>query len=263
MISYELSYATSLAAVVLLAGSLSVREIVDAQAGTWFGFSRTGSSSCSRSASSSTPSPVSPKPTARRSIFPRRSRNWSPATTPNTARCGSRCSPQPDTSTWRRCRPWRPTCIWAAGTACRSMPPTLSSIGWMAGFLAKVGGFLFFYIWMRWTLPRYRYDQLMQFGWKFLLPASVVNLIATAACGCISMPETTASSTSFAGTGDPRLALVIGQRNPMYSVLLLVLSFGGPGRPVRAARCAVPRAWRRSSSTPARSWCCSCSSSCC
>src|SRR4029453_707447 len=38
MISYELSYATSLAAVILLAGSLSVREIVDAQAGTWFGF---------------------------------------------------------------------------------------------------------------------------------------------------------------------------------------------------------------------------------
>ena len=38
MISYELSYATSLAAVVLLAGSLSLREIVDAQAGYWFGF---------------------------------------------------------------------------------------------------------------------------------------------------------------------------------------------------------------------------------
>jgi NADH-quinone oxidoreductase subunit H len=38
MISYELAYATSLAAVILLAGSLSLREVVDTQAGTWFGF---------------------------------------------------------------------------------------------------------------------------------------------------------------------------------------------------------------------------------
>ena len=51
----------------------------------------------------------------------------------------------------------------------------------LVGFLIKVGAILFFYIWMRWTLPRYRYDQLMRFGWKILLPASVLNLIATAA----------------------------------------------------------------------------------
>jgi NADH-quinone oxidoreductase subunit H len=54
------------------------------------------------------------------------------------------------------------------------------SLGWI-WFLIKVGAILFFYIWMRWTLPRYRYDQLMQFGWKVLLPLSVLNLLATAA----------------------------------------------------------------------------------
>ena len=34
---------------------------------------------------------------------------------------------------------------------------------------------------MRWTLPRYRYDQLMKFGWKVMLPLSVINLLVTAA----------------------------------------------------------------------------------
>jgi NADH-quinone oxidoreductase subunit H len=48
-------------------------------------------------------------------------------------------------------------------------------------FLVKVGALLFFYIWMRWTLPRYRYDQLMAFGWKWLLPVAVLNVIVTAA----------------------------------------------------------------------------------
>ncbi len=54
------------------------------------------------------------------------------------------------------------------------------SLGWI-WFLIKVGALLFFYVWMRWTLPRYRYDQLMAFGWKILLPLSVINLLVTAA----------------------------------------------------------------------------------
>jgi NADH-quinone oxidoreductase subunit H len=54
------------------------------------------------------------------------------------------------------------------------------SLGWI-WFLIKVAAILFFYVWMRWTLPRYRYDQLMRFGWKVLLPIAVVNLIVTAA----------------------------------------------------------------------------------
>jgi NADH-quinone oxidoreductase subunit H len=47
-------------------------------------------------------------------------------------------------------------------------------------FLAKVLFFLFFYVWTRATLPRFRYDQLMSFGWKLLLPVSLANLVVTA-----------------------------------------------------------------------------------
>jgi len=46
-------------------------------------------------------------------------------------------------------------------------------------FFAKVFTFLFVYIWMRGTLPRFRYDQLMSFGWKFLLPVSIANVVLT------------------------------------------------------------------------------------
>jgi len=48
-------------------------------------------------------------------------------------------------------------------------------------FVLKVFCFLFFYIWVRGTLPRFRYDQLMAFGWKFLLPVGLANILATGA----------------------------------------------------------------------------------
>jgi len=47
-------------------------------------------------------------------------------------------------------------------------------------FLGKVFFIIFFYVWTRSTLPRMRYDQLMSFGWKLLLPVSLLNLVATA-----------------------------------------------------------------------------------
>jgi NADH-quinone oxidoreductase subunit H len=46
-------------------------------------------------------------------------------------------------------------------------------------FSVKVFCFLFFYIWTRGTLPRFRYDQLMSFGWKFLLPLGLLNILLT------------------------------------------------------------------------------------
>jgi NADH-quinone oxidoreductase subunit H len=64
---------------------------------------------------------------------------------------------------------------------------TLFFGGWMGPwdipvvwFLVKVALFVFFFIWVRATLPRFRYDQLMQFGWKVLLPLATLNLMVTA-----------------------------------------------------------------------------------
>ncbi|OLE52629.1 MAG: NADH-quinone oxidoreductase subunit H [Acidobacteria bacterium 13_1_20CM_3_53_8] len=50
-------------------------------------------------------------------------------------------------------------------------------------FLIKVIFFIFLYIWLRGTLPRFRFDQLMSFGWKFLLPVAILNIIITATLG--------------------------------------------------------------------------------
>jgi NADH-quinone oxidoreductase subunit H len=57
--------------------------------------------------------------------------------------------------------------------------PWLQTIGplW---FLLKLFALLFVFIWMRTTLPRLRYDQLMRFGWKILLPAATINAVVTA-----------------------------------------------------------------------------------
>ena len=59
-------------------------------------------------------------------------------------------------------------------------PPLLEAVLPVFWFVAKVFCFLFLYIWVRGTLPRFRYDQLMSFGWKFLLPLAIANLVATA-----------------------------------------------------------------------------------
>jgi len=51
----------------------------------------------------------------------------------------------------------------------------------VAAFLAKAAFFLFFFLWVRWTLPRFRFDQLMKLGWKVALPLALANLLVTGA----------------------------------------------------------------------------------
>ena len=46
-------------------------------------------------------------------------------------------------------------------------------------FLAKASVILYFYFWLRWTLPRFRYDQLMDIGWKWLIPSALINIVLT------------------------------------------------------------------------------------
>lgn len=61
-----------------------------------------------------------------------------------------------------------------------SVSPLVAGLVGVAAFLAKVSFFLFLYIWLRGTLPRFRFDQLMNFGWKFLLPVAILNVILSA-----------------------------------------------------------------------------------
>ena len=170
MISYELSYATALAAVILLAGSLSLREIVDSQAGGWWYVA------------------LQPVGFVIYMIAGVAETNRAPFDFPeaeqelvagfNTEYSSVRFAlfPQAEYINMTTMSAVA-TDLYLGGWHFPGVPP---AYGWMV-FLAKVAVFLFVYIWMRWTLPRYRYDQLMAFGWKFLLPASVINLLITAA----------------------------------------------------------------------------------
>jgi NADH-quinone oxidoreductase subunit H len=59
-------------------------------------------------------------------------------------------------------------------------PNALAILGVVFMF-AKVFFFIFFFMWVRWTIPRFRYDQLMNLGWKTLIPLSILNLVLTGA----------------------------------------------------------------------------------
>ena len=59
----------------------------------------------------------------------------------------------------------------------------VNGVGILQGFIffLKIFGFLFLFMWVRWTIPRFRYDQLMNLGWKILIPLSLINMMITGA----------------------------------------------------------------------------------
>ena len=176
MISYELSYGLALAAVIMLAGSLSLRDIVMAQSGTWLGFiprwyiflQPLGFLIYMTAGVAETNRAPFDFPEAEQELVAGYHTEYSSmsfamfflAEYVNMVTVSAVA-----------------TNLYLGGWLGPLLPSWLAWI-W---FLIKVFLLLFFYVWMRWTLPRYRYDQLMEFGWKWLLPAAVLNLLATAA----------------------------------------------------------------------------------
>jgi NADH-quinone oxidoreductase subunit H len=176
MISYELSYATALAAVILLAGSLSLRDVVNSQAGMWWAFiprwyiflQPVGFIIYMIAGIAETNRAPFDFPEAEQELVAGYNTEYSSvrfALFPQAEYINMVTMSGVATSLY-------------LGGWLNPMGTDTLGLLW---FIVKVGAILFFYIWMRWTLPRYRYDQLMAFGWKFLFPLSVVNLLATAA----------------------------------------------------------------------------------
>ena len=176
MISYELAYATSIAAVILLSSSLSVREIVDSQAGYWYDFiprwfvflQPIGFIIYVIAGVAETNRAPFDFPEAEQELVAGYNTEYSSVR--------FALFPQAEYINMATMSAVA-TDLYLGGWHGPFLPP---EYGWI-WFLLKVGFILFAYIWVRWTVPRYRYDQLMAFGWKFLFPASVVNLLVTAA----------------------------------------------------------------------------------
>lgn len=62
-----------------------------------------------------------------------------------------------------------------------TLSPNIAALVGIVALMGKVCCFLFFFMWVRWTIPRFRYDQLMNLGWRVLIPLALVNMLATGA----------------------------------------------------------------------------------
>ena len=176
MISYELSYGLSLVGVLILANSLSLTDIVHAQRGLWLGFipkwfiimQPLGFIIYMCAGIAETNRAPFDFPEAEQELVAGYHTEYS-----SMAFALFFLAEYVNMVTVSAVA----TSLFLGGWLFPYVPEYL---GWIV-FLGKVFLLLFVYIWIRWTLPRYRYDQLMAFGWKILLPASVINLLITAA----------------------------------------------------------------------------------
>jgi NADH-quinone oxidoreductase subunit H len=176
MISYDLSYGLALASVIMLAGSLSLREIVTNQTGYWWHvipkwyifLQPLGFVIYLTAGVAETNRAPFDFPEAEQELVAGYHTEYS-----SMAFAMFFLAEYINMVTVSAVA----TSLYLGGWLGPLLP---SWLGWVY-FLIKVLLILFFYVWMRWTLPRYRYDQLMEFGWKWLLPAAVLNLIVTAA----------------------------------------------------------------------------------
>ena len=176
MISYELSYGTALAGVVLIAGSLSLREVVDGQAGAWFG------------ALPKWYLFLQPVGFVIFMIAGIAETNRAPFDFPE-AEQELVAGYHTEYSSMRFAMFFMAEYINMVTVSAVAVnlflggwhgPFIPANYGWI-WFVIKLSFLLFVYLWLRWTLPRFRYDQLMSFGWKVLLPLATVNLLLTAA----------------------------------------------------------------------------------
>ena len=176
MISYELAYGMALATVVMLAGSLSLREIVDSQSGYWFGFIPKWYIFIN---------PISFLIFATAGVA---ETNRAPFDFPE-AEQELVAGYHTEYSSMRFALFFLAEYINMVTVA--AVVTNLYLGGWHGPFIPEAYGWIWFliklsvlcfgYLWLRWTLPRFRYDQLMSFGWKLLLPLATVNLLVSAA----------------------------------------------------------------------------------
>ena len=167
--------AAVLAAVILLAGSMSLRDVVDSQAGTWWGFipkwyiflQPVGFFIYMIAGIAETNRAPFDFPEAEQELVAGYNTEYSSvrfALFPQAEYINMVTMSGVATS------------LYLGGW----LGPFSNALG-VVWFIAKISVLLVFYIVLRWTVPRYRYDQLMSFGWKYLFPASVINLLITAA----------------------------------------------------------------------------------